>query len=95
MAPGYARKAKGSNEYEARRPETLSTFVFVFKTEPSCAMYLGYDLIGEFRKLELSFYALEFSNVWAKYSAGGKGSTVALELIRDLHDEYPDDRFPA
>ncbi|KAL8836085.1 MAG: hypothetical protein Q9176_006543 [Flavoplaca citrina] len=92
---GSTRPAKKANEYKPGRPDKLSSFLSTFLTEPTCAAYLGYNNIGEFRKFLFSFHVLEFYNVWHKYCRGEKTITVALELIRDLRDREPEERFPA
>ncbi|KAL8646788.1 MAG: hypothetical protein Q9210_005932 [Variospora velana] len=89
------RKARIANEYAAGRPDDLSSFLSTYKTEPTCVRYLGYEYVGDLRKLQLSFYVLEFFNVWSRYCTGAKSSTTALELIRDLRDRDPETRFPA
>ncbi|KAL8976770.1 MAG: hypothetical protein Q9205_007295 [Flavoplaca limonia] len=92
---GSTRPAKKANEYKPGRPDKLFTFLSTFLTEPICAAYLGYNNNGEFRKFLFSFHVLEFYNVWHKYCRGEKTITVALELIRDLRDREPEERFPA
>lgn len=89
------RKAKKANEYAAGRPDDLSSFLSTYKTETTCIRYLGYECVGDFRKLQLSFYVLEYFNVWSRYCTGAKSSATALELIRDVSDREPEARFPA
>ena len=89
------RKTERPNEDVQGRNQSMKSFLAFHNSEPKCAAYLGFDNIGDFRRLEFSYTVISYYNAWFRYCTGHKSYDVALELIRDITDATDIDlKFP-